>query len=402
MSVAATVLVRDRRIRGALLWAAVLLAGLPVLAASGVAGFFREAAKAQCATGGSQTVSEPAAGGQVAAGLYAAPLQLQPGRWFEVGATEYGGPSDPSSGDYGAIPDPGQSYLPAHPDSFAELSVLDSNPADSESFSFQDADALDRLPYLTALRVSHDNRQLILAKRDIGYGQGPGQTISNGEPYRLDVWWQAAQQLGVSKSAVNIQLAPQTGAAATLGALASSQELSPNSSQSAICDSLNSSAGALLPLTAGQATKVEPNGLAVAGRQVPRAVKEMVAAGNRLDHAGYLYGGAHGTPLSQLQPAYDCSSAVSYLLYWAGLLEGDYAEDSTDLEAYGLPGPGRWISIYANAVHTFIFVGGVRFDTVYTKLWDWGPNSERPGPRWRVYPGVPDWSRWVVRHPPGL
>ena len=59
------------------------------------------------------------------AGMFAAPLQLQPGRWYQVGATQYGGPSDPSSGVFGSS----GAYLPAHPDSFAELSLLDSNPA---------------------------------------------------------------------------------------------------------------------------------------------------------------------------------------------------------------------------------------------------------------------------------
>ena len=70
---------------------------------------------------------------------------------------------------------------------------------------------------MTALRVQDGSRQEILYKRDTGYGQGPGQTIANGQPYRLDVWWQAAQTLGVSKNAVTIELAPSTGAAQTLG-----------------------------------------------------------------------------------------------------------------------------------------------------------------------------------------
>ena len=125
--------------------------------------------------------------------MYAAPLELEPGHWYEVGASEYGGPGDPTAGAYGSIPDPGESYLPAHPDTFAELSVLDSNPANSGTFSFQDANALNKLPYLTQLRVLHAGREALLAKRDTGYGQGPGQFIANGQPYRLDVWWQAAQ-----------------------------------------------------------------------------------------------------------------------------------------------------------------------------------------------------------------
>ena len=97
--------------------------------------------------------------------------------------------------------------------------MLDSNPANGGTFTFADANALSNLPYLTALRVAHDGRESLLLKRDIGYGQGPGQYIENGQPYRLDVWWQAAQPLGITKSAVRVQLAPATGAAPTLGAL---------------------------------------------------------------------------------------------------------------------------------------------------------------------------------------
>src|SRR5450755_1597672 len=49
------------------------------------------------------TVDAPAGGGPAAAGLYAPPLRLEPGAWYQVGATQYGGPDDPASGDYGAI-----------------------------------------------------------------------------------------------------------------------------------------------------------------------------------------------------------------------------------------------------------------------------------------------------------
>jgi hypothetical protein len=332
--------------------------------------------------------------------MYAAPLRLQPGRWYEVGATEYGGPGDPTSGDYGAIPDPGQSYLPAHPDSFAELSVLSHNPADNDSFLFVDANALSNLPYLSALRVRHENHELTLEKRDVGYGQGPGQSISNGEPYRLDVWWQAARQLNVSKSAVNIQLPPETGAAAALGALPARKAATDTPGEA--CQGDAGIGQGPLALTEGARTEILQSGLAAAGRLAPEQVKEMVAAGNRLYGTDYLYGGAHGTPLAQLQRAYDCSSAVSYLLYSAGVLGRDYAEDSTELQSYGDPGPGRYISIYANPAHAFIFVAGLRFDTVDAPAYDTGPNSSKRGAHWRVYPGVPDWSTWIVRHPPGL
>jgi hypothetical protein len=398
----AVTLARSRTVRAVVVIVAVSVLLLPVLAAGGVAGLLAEEdAKAQCASTGGEVTGEPAAGGQVAAGMFAAPLQLQRGRWYEVGATEYGGPSDPSSGDYGAIPDPTQSYLPAHPDSFAELSLLDHNPANGGTFTFTDANALDRLPYLSGLRVRHDARELVLLKRDVGYGQGPGERIGNGEPYRLDVWWQAAETLAITKSAVNIQLAPASGSAATLEALPHSHEALPGGT-AGVCRIGPGASDGPQPLTAGTQTKIMPDGLAAAGREAPKAVKEMVAAGNRISGTAYLYGGGHGVPLSEIQPAYDCSSAVSYLLYSAGLLKGEYAQDSTQLASYGDPGPGRYVSIYANAAHAFIFVAGLRFDTVEDPAYDEGPNAGKPGPRWRVYPGVPDWASWTVRHPPGL
>ncbi len=155
-----------------------------------------------------------------------------------------------------------------------------------------------------------------------------------------------------------------------------------------------------LALTAGQTAKVLPDGLAAAPKEAPRAVKDMIAAGNRLDHASYLYGGGHGPSLNTLQPAYDCSSSVSYVLHGGGVF-GTQAEDSTELESYGEPGPGKWVSVYANSEHAFMYVAGIRFDTSFNGT-DNGPNREQSGPRWRVFPEVPKWAQWVVRHPPGL
>jgi len=397
----AIALLKNRQVQTVLLVCVLMVVLLPVLVAAGIAGLFSQEAESACSGASVGAVNQPAGGGPLAQGLYAAPLELAPGRTYEIGATAYGGPGG-GTGDYGSIPDPGESYLPAHPDSFAELSVLDSNPANTGSFTFADANALSALPYLTGLRVLHDGREQLLLKRDVGYGQGPGQFIANGQPYRIDVWWQAAQELGITKSAVRVQLAPSTGAAATLGALPSSSEASGAGEAGSACEAVEGAGSIPLPLTPGTQTKILPSGLAAAGEEAPAAVKRMVAAGNRLFNAAYLYGGAHGTPLSELQPAYDCSSSVSYLLFSAGVLGREYAEDSTELESYGEPGPGRYVSIYANAAHVFVYVGGLRFDTVEAPEYDSGPNSGKPGPKWRVSASVPNWSTWVVRHPPGL
>ncbi len=393
-------LLRSRWMRSGLVAAALPIVLLPVLVAAAVTGFVSQQEEATCSAPG--VLNIPAGGGAIAGNQYAAPLELQPGRSYEVGATQYGGPGDPSSGQYGSIPDPREAYLPAHPDSFAELSVLDSNPANAGSFTFADANALNRLPYLSALRVTHGGRSELLYKRDVGYGQGPSQVIENGQPYRLDLWWQAAQALGVSKSPVRVQLAPPTGSAGTLGTLPeASGAPEANGSASGECPLLQGGGSVPLPLTPGTRTKVLPSGLAAVGEEAPSAVAQMVAAGNRLHGAAYLYGGAHGTSLDTLQSAYDCSSAVSYVLHWGGVL-GSSALDSTALESFGEPGPGRWVSVYANAAHAFMYVGGLRLDTVDDGAYDAGPNSGIPGPRWRVSGSVPAWSSWTVRHPPGL
>jgi hypothetical protein len=399
MQARSAVALKNRQAQTVVLLVVLLVVTLPVIVAAGVAGLFSEDAESACGAGGVADV--PAGGGPLATGLYAAPLELEPGHWYEVGATEYGGPSVPTSGDYGAIPNPGQSYLPAHPDSFAELSVLRSNPANSGSFTFQDANALGRLPYLTTLRIQHAGRERLLSKRDVGYGQGPGQFISDGQPYRLDIWWQSAQQLGVTKNPVKIALAPTTGAAGTLAALPGAHEAAGGREGGESCPAVEGTGSVPLPLTAGTQTKILPSGLAAAGAQAPLAVKRMVAAGNRLFTATYSYGAAHGTSLDTLQPAYDCSSAVSYVLHAGGML-GASALDSTSLESYGQPGPGQYVTVYANAAHAFMYVGGLRLDTVEAPEYDTGPNAGKPGPKWRVNASVPGWATWTVRHPPGL
>lgn len=211
--------------------------------------------------------------------------------------------------------------------------------------------------------------------------------------------------LGVSKDAVRIQLAPAGGTASTLGQTAAAEQAAggdgAEGGTGGECEGLQAASDAPLPLVPGARTVILPSGLAAAGREAPTAVKRMVAAGNRLFGTAYLYGGAHGPSLDTLQRAYDCSSAVSFVLHAGGVL-GSSALDSTELESYGLPGPGRFVSIYANSGHAFMYVGGLRFDTVFDRSYDTGPNSGKSGPRWRVYPSVPGWASWVVRHPAGL
>src|SRR5438270_6936178 len=82
-----------------------------------------------------------------------------PGTGAVVGATEYGGPGDPSSGVLGAS---GANLL-SDPDSYAELGGT----------TFQTATALGGLPYMTPLQITWSGRSAIAYKRDFGLGGGP-------------------------------------------------------------------------------------------------------------------------------------------------------------------------------------------------------------------------------------
>jgi hypothetical protein len=125
--------------------------------------------------------------------------------------------------------------------------------------------------------------------------------------------------------------------------------------------------------------------VATAPADAPSAVQLAVAAGNRLQHKRYRYGGGHQ---SFHDSAYDCSGAVSYVLHGAGLL--DYTLDSTGFKKWGARGLGAWITIYANKTHAFMVVGGLRLDT----------SGSPSGPRWRPLPRST--KGFVARHPVGM
>lgn len=137
------------------------------------------------------------------------------------------------------------------------------------------------------------------------------------------------------------------------------------------------------------ATLVE--GEAVPPPSAPPTVKRVIAAANEIDHTPYIWGGGHASFTAK---GYDCSGAVSYALHGANLL--GYTQVSGQLAHYGLPGPGKWITIYANAEHVFMVIAGLRFDT--------RNNLEGiSGPRWKM--AAPEASvlpKFAVRHPAGL
>lgn len=144
-----------------------------------------------------------------------------------------------------------------------------------------------------------------------------------------------------------------------------------------------------------QKAHINPDGTATAPAGAPPAVKAVIAAANRIINKPYLYAGGHA---SWNAPGYDCSGAVSYALHGGGLLSAPLA---VEFEGYGLPGPGRWITVYADSQHVFAAIAGLAFDTA-----DFGgPNIPAgSGPRWRYNPtgNLADGGNYVVRHPPGF
>jgi cell wall-associated NlpC family hydrolase len=137
-----------------------------------------------------------------------------------------------------------------------------------------------------------------------------------------------------------------------------------------------------------QAT-LTPDSLAVAPIDAPTAVQAVIAAGNEIAHLPYRWGGGH---MTYEDTAYDCSGSISYVFAAAHLL--DHTVVSGDLTHWGQPGPGKWITVFANAGHTFMYVAGLRFDTVALA---------ETGSRWSDRSAnEPDLNTFAVRHPAGL
>ena len=84
----------------------------------------------------------------------------------------------------------------------------------------------------------------------------------------------------------------------------------------------------------------------------------IINAANSVARKPYVYGGGHGRLADEtfVDTAYDCSGSVSFALAAAGLV--DSPMDSSALARFGRPGPGRWVTIYANAGHAFMTVAG--------------------------------------------
>jgi hypothetical protein len=134
------------------------------------------------------------------------------------------------------------------------------------------------------------------------------------------------------------------------------------------------------------------NGLAIIPDTAPRKLVALMHAANDVARKPYVYGGGHGRVAGEIwtDSAYDCSGSVSYALASAGYLDGP--ETSGTLMSFGKPGPGKWVTIFANAGHTFMVVAGLRFDT---------SGRQNTGTRWQPA-DARSYAGFTVRHPVGL
>jgi Putative peptidoglycan binding domain len=128
------------------------------------------------------------------------------------------------------------------------------------------------------------------------------------------------------------------------------------------------------------------NGLAVPPSNAPTVIRNVIAAANRIAFKPYLWGGGHGSWNSS---GYDCSGSVSYALHGGGLLSSSL--DSTGFESYGSAGSGRWITIWTNSGHAYMYVAGLRFDT--------SAQGSSGGSRWTT--ASRSNAGFIARHPSG-
>ncbi|MBB5035469.1 hypothetical protein HNQ65_005080 [Prosthecobacter vanneervenii] len=130
------------------------------------------------------------------------------------------------------------------------------------------------------------------------------------------------------------------------------------------------------------------DGMAFGLTSLPATVHRMLEAGNQLQRKPYIFGGGHRVLEDY---GYDCSSAVSYVLIKAGLL--NQVLNSRTLAAYGEPGEGRLVTLWVKpGSHTFMTICGLRLDTS-------GDGTDR-GPRWRTTNR--NFAGFAARHPRGL
>jgi hypothetical protein len=139
-----------------------------------------------------------------------------------------------------------------------------------------------------------------------------------------------------------------------------------------------------------QKARLTKKGVAIPPPNAPPAVVNAINYGNFIRKQPYRWGGGHA---SFYDTGYDCSGAVSFVLWGAGLLTSPMPSGS--FTTWGLPGKGQWLTVYANKSHIYAVIAGLRWDTSSV-----GERFRRgSGPRWRASKRKP--KGYAIRHYPG-
>lgn len=118
----------------------------------------------------------------------------------------------------------------------------------------------------------------------------------------------------------------------------------------------------------------------------------------------YAWGGGHakiGEPSTGTETptggptvnGYDCSGCCCAVLHAGGFLNA--VEVSGDLENFGEPGEGKYVTVCANAEHVYLVFGGPGSSVAFST----SDQNPRGGAGWHTR-GVE--SSFTIRHPPGL
>lgn len=125
-----------------------------------------------------------------------------------------------------------------------------------------------------------------------------------------------------------------------------------------------------------------------AGPELPPVIHAIVQYANELQSLPHERGGGHRVLFDD---GFDCSGAISHILFRAHLLKAPLT--SSSFASYGLPGAGRFVTLFVRpGSHVFMTVCGLRFDNA--------GGGKGEGPRWRPTPRDP--KGFIIRHPMNL
>ena len=157
-------------------------------------------------------------------------------------------------------------------------------------------------------------------------------------------------------------------------------------SASARCTTGGITPAAVDVCTPAAKAKLLSTGELIPPKSAPPRVDAVIEAANKIRTKPYIWGGGHAR---WWDAGYDCSGSVSFALHGGEFIESP--EPSGPMESWGLPGKGRWITVYANAGHAYAEIAGFR--------WDTAGDASGTGPRW--HEELLSNEGFVARHPAG-